>query len=68
MKAAGESFSDVIMRFIGERKNLDALRDLPPAVAGWDDEAFHEMARKKDIENLGTLAPPKRAGGRNAVR
>ena len=68
-KTANESFSDVVMRLLSERKNPDALLEMSPAWEGYDYDEIHERMRQADLERLSGLisrdAPaPRRKRGR----
>lgn len=52
LKGDNESYSDVVLRLAGDRRDPRALLDLPPLRDGFDLAEVRETAREADREKL----------------
>ncbi|MGQ0796904.1 MAG: antitoxin VapB family protein [Methanobacteriota archaeon] len=59
LKAPRESFSDVVRR-LGAKKDLLALRQLGPRIRGWDDTLLHRKGAEADRKRLRHLLRERR--------
>ncbi len=55
LKREGESYSDTVRRLASERRDPQALKELPPLADDFDLDEFRDEARQRDLDKLESL-------------